>query len=118
MHAFQIEQLVEQRIQERHSAAVRHALAKSARRTKPDAAANRQSDQRTGHLAHDLATLGPRAVELNLARYARDARDVGAAPLPLAILTDPSMPDVVRQRAYAHVVASLQHSCRSDRVAA
>jgi hypothetical protein len=118
MHALQIDHIVQQRIMERQAAAARHRLIAIARRARRLRHEGHDAADRIGVLAHDLATLGPRAIELELARYARDARAVGAAPLPLALLADTTLPDVVRQRAFAHVVASIKRSGHTARVVA
>jgi hypothetical protein len=73
---------------------------------------------RTHHLADDLAAFGPRALELELARYARDARALGASPLALAILEDRTAPEVARQRAFGHVVASVKRVGQREQRAA
>ena len=64
-------------------------------------------------LAERVATQGPGAVELELRHFIRDARRRHATPLLVAILADPSQPDVARQRAFGRIRAELEQPLRS-----
>ena len=64
-------------------------------------------------LASRVATQGPGAVEPELRHFIRDARRRHAMPLLVAILADPSQPDVARQRAFGRILAELEQPLRS-----
>ena len=68
-----------------------------------------------GHadLAERVATEGPATKERELRRFIRDARRWKATPLLLAILADPSQPEVARQRAFGELHAELEQRRRS-----
>lgn len=61
-------------------------------------------------LARRVATHGPEAVELELRRFAADARSRCVAPLLTSILTDKREPTVVRQRAFGRILTELANA--------
>jgi hypothetical protein len=64
-------------------------------------------------LAARVAAQGPAAVETELWRFIREARRRHATPLLVAILADPSQPEVARQRAFGQIHAELEQPHRS-----
>jgi uncharacterized protein (DUF1330 family) len=64
-------------------------------------------------LAERVATVGPAAVESELRRFLREARRQNVTHLLVAILADPSQPEVARQRAFGRIHAELEQPHRS-----
>ena len=64
-------------------------------------------------LAERVATEGPAAAGAELRRFIREARRRSATPLLVAILADPSQPEVARQRAFGKLHAELDRAHRA-----
>jgi hypothetical protein len=64
-------------------------------------------------LADRLAAHGVRALELELAHFAAFARRRGASPLLVSILSDPTQPDVARERAFGLITVELGNAERT-----
>jgi hypothetical protein len=69
-------------------------------------------------LAARLAEYGPAAVHDELARFAAHARRHGVTPLLVAVVADPTQPDVARQRAFGRIAVELAASTSIRRGAA
>ena len=64
-------------------------------------------DRTLDSLAADIDRFGLGAVEAEVTALAEQARDAGASPIALAVLTDRSEPEIARERAFGLVAAQL-----------
>jgi hypothetical protein len=78
----------------------------------------RITPQELDRLAHRIADDGIAAHEPFVQHIARHAIAFGLAPTPTTILADQTAPSVVRERAFAHVVAALERERHRVQLAA